>query len=74
MPTQTYFELNAFAYILININQHDLLDFKCLIRVCDHGRAHHSRVLHRTSEQNVSHRIQKTESEKDRMRTRVRIP
>lgn len=36
--TQTHLELNAFAYTLININQHDLLDLVFSIRVRDHER------------------------------------
>lgn len=36
--TQTHFELNAFAYTLININQHDLLELLLLIRVRDQER------------------------------------
>lgn len=65
MPTQTYFELNAFAYILININQHDLLDLECLIRVRDRGRAHHSRVLHRTRSERASERASESETERE---------
>lgn len=58
MPTQTFFEFNAFAYTysnntrtykhtLININQHDLLDLECLIRARSLAYALTTHVSHK---------------------------